>query len=193
LIQEFHMSAEETRRDSEIRQLCQRGRFSEALSLSHQFVDLLTSAYGPQHWKVAAALQNISGICRQIDDYDQAFAACNRAIAIVEQLGDRPKDLASLLSNLALLNLDLDRSQEAERHCRRAIQVLEAAGDADSEPLGAYIDNLALILARQGRFTDAIPYCQRALTIFETRLGRSHPKVAATVRNLGDLRKHAGL
>jgi hypothetical protein len=54
------------------------------LSLYRKFIDTLAATYGEHYWKVAAGLKNMSGICRQIDDYDQAFEACNRAIAIVE-------------------------------------------------------------------------------------------------------------
>lgn len=187
------LTTEESHRHTQITQLCQRGQFAEALSLSRQFVDVLTSFYGEDHWKVANALQQMSGICRQVDDYDQAFAACRRAIAIVEQMRGHPEQHASLLSNLALLNLDLDHLQEAESQCRRAVTLLEAEGDTDSKELGACLDNLALILARQGVFTGAIAYAQRALSIFKARLGPSHPKVAVTLRNLAELRRRAGL
>jgi tetratricopeptide (TPR) repeat protein len=182
------METEEKLQNTAIRKLCQQGRFSEALAISRRFVDTLCKTYGENHYKVAWVLQNMTGICRQLNDYDQAFKVCRHAIKILETLGNRPKDLATLLNNYALLHAEIEHLNEAEINCRRAVQVLEESGDTGTRELGAYWDNLAMILSRQGRFSDALNCCERALRIFERTLGDAHPKVTTTIRNLAELR-----
>ena len=157
-------------------------------SLTFSELKYLGGSEGNSH-QVVWALQNLTGIYRQLDRYNEAFASCRRAIGISLTIKDDVKGLASLHSNMALLHTDCEQYDEGELHCKYAIELLEKNGDTNSESFAAYLDNLALILTRQGRYRDALPHCQRAMLIFKSVLRPDHPKLAAMKKNLSDLRR----
>ena len=61
------MSAEDRRTENRIMSLCQEGRLSEALSLGKMHLDAAIKAHGENDPRVAYALQNLTGIYRQLN------------------------------------------------------------------------------------------------------------------------------
>jgi tetratricopeptide (TPR) repeat protein len=175
-----------------INKLCQENKYSEAIALMKTLIDNCTRAYGNNHYKIGHCHQNLARIYRAIGDYENAFSSCFYAIAVIEKLGNRERDLASLYCNISLLYADKEFYDEAEIYCKKSIELVESIGKIALKELGAYNDNMAMILFMQKKYSESELYCERGLIIFEGILEKNHPKIKSTKQNLADIKKLKG-
>ncbi len=61
------------------------GDYSSAETLNRRALEMSEKAYGPDHWRVAACLDNLAEIRRYMGDLPGADALLQRALAIREK------------------------------------------------------------------------------------------------------------
>jgi tetratricopeptide (TPR) repeat protein len=80
---------------------------------------LIEDRLGPEHPYTAQSLNNLAGLYRDQERYEEAEPLYQRALEIAERvLGPEPPNTAKTLNNLAELYRDQGRYEEAERLTR---------------------------------------------------------------------------
>lgn len=106
------------------------GKYAEALPRAESFLAILEKALGPEHPAVAASLNNLVGLYRNVGNYAKAEPLLQRALAIREKaLGREHPNVAASLNNLAALYRD--RGDIA-----RAIEFQTRGTDIEEKNLG---------------------------------------------------------
>ncbi len=108
-----------------------------------------------------------------------------RLVPEFEALGDSV-ELGRTLKQLASAQARVGDHQIALATFARAAAMLASTFTAENDPGEAnLLKEAAYSLAALGRFEEALNNYRRALAILETRVGASHPAVAATLHNIG--------
>jgi tetratricopeptide (TPR) repeat protein len=100
----------------------------------------------------------LGGIRNRQGRWEEAIAACRRAIEEAESVGE-PSALARALSGLDWALVESGRREEAT-HSWRALEIFEELGDLEHE--GVVLNNLGMFAYFDGRWDDAIALYQRA-------------------------------
>jgi CHAT domain-containing protein/tetratricopeptide (TPR) repeat protein len=117
--------------------LLQDKRFHEARTLAKEIVELNERLAGEKNIDVAASLNNLAYICKQLGDLDRAAEYYRLAVDIWESkaLADEAlysdPDYASVLNNLAMLHQSRGEQSEAEPIFRKSVRMLRASCGAD--------------------------------------------------------------
>jgi Tfp pilus assembly protein PilF len=113
--------------------LYQAGKFSAAIPIAQEAVELSEKALGADHPDTAAAVNNLGKLYYSMGDYAKAEPLYQRALKIYEKaLGpDRP-ETAQELNNLAELYRSNGDYAKAEPLYQRAIKIKEKAHTGDS-------------------------------------------------------------
>jgi CHAT domain-containing protein/tetratricopeptide (TPR) repeat protein len=173
--------------------LYQAGKYAEATDIAQRALALAERRFGPDHARVAAALNNLAALYDDQGRYAEAEPLYKRALAITEKaLGPDHPDVGVRLNNLAGLYLAQGRYAEAEPLYKRALAIAEKALGPDHPDVGIRLNNLAWLYKDQGRYAEAEPLTKRALAIAEKALGPDHPDVGIRLNNLAGLYEDQG-
>ena len=146
------------------------------------------TSYGPDHPKVATALNNLVLLLMAMNRLGEAEPLMRRALEIDEKsYGPNHPDVAKVLNNLAALLQTTNRLAEAEPLYRRALAIDEKSLGPDHPKVAIRLNNLAELLRATNRLSEAEPLCRRALAIGEKSYGPDHPTVAIRLSNLAEL------
>jgi len=66
-------------------QLSKQGRYTEALPLAQQTLEIREKALGPEHPDTAASLNDLAGLYRYLGDYCKSESLYNRALSVFEK------------------------------------------------------------------------------------------------------------
>jgi CHAT domain-containing protein/Tfp pilus assembly protein PilF len=185
---------EEIRRlQDRIGQLYHQGRYSEAIPLAQKQLNILEEALGPDHPNVAASLNNLALLYRDMGNYAAAEPLYKRSLAIGEKaLGPGHRDVAASLNNLALLYRDMGNYAAAEPLHKRSLAIWEKTLGPDHPNVATSLNNLAELYRDMGNYAAAEPLHKRSLAIWEKALGPGHRDVAASLNNLAGLYRDMG-
>jgi tetratricopeptide (TPR) repeat protein len=168
---------------------------AEPRAAADAFVSALTinARLGPDHPEVATSLSNLGLVLGDLEEFQAARDAHQRALTILEaRLGPDHPRVAITLNNLGLALRDLGELGAA-RYChQRALTIYEARVGPDHPDVALTLNNLGSVLQDLGELQAARDHLERALTIYEARLGPDHPQVALTLNNLGDVLQDLG-
>jgi serine/threonine protein kinase/tetratricopeptide (TPR) repeat protein len=168
-----------------------QGHYGEAREHHEQALHLRRDAFGPQHPRVAASLQNLGFLADIEGDLEQAREFYERALSITEVArGPEHPDVASALMALGHNANSLGKYEEAYTYYDRARAILER--NADQAALANALTGIGVTLSWQGKYDDAYLYHTRALAILERALGPSHPTLAISLTNLGATAENQG-
>lgn len=138
-------------------------------------------------------LNNLAGLYKSQQQYDQAEPLYLRALAIRSQkLGHKHPHVATSLNNLAVLCKAQQRFGEAQHLYLRAIEILEQNLGGEHLSVANTLQNLGSLYKSQHEYDVAESVYQRALAIREQQLGHGHPLVASTLNNLAGLYESQG-
>ena len=132
----------------------------------------------------AAALTTSGNALQQVGRFAEAITACQDAVAIFRETGNR-HGVATALNNLGLALAGPGRFDEAITAHQDAAAIRQETGDWHG--VARAVDNLGLALAGPGRFDEAITTHQYAAAIFR-ETGDRHG-VAMALANLGSALK----
>jgi tetratricopeptide (TPR) repeat protein len=160
-------------------------RLTDAKALQERALAIDETAYGPDHPNVAADLNNLAQVLRDLGQLQQARPLQERALAIDEAaLGPDHPNVATHLNNLALIVRDLGHPEQARPLQERALGIDEAALGPDHPEVATRLNTLALIVHDLGQPEQARPLQERALGIDEAAYGPDHPEIARDLTNL---------
>src|SRR5919202_1796307 len=169
-------------------QLYRAGRPAEAEPLWRAAVAQAEREFGPDSPRLAAGLDYLANLYRDLGRYAEAEPLYARELAIDERaFGPEHAHVGAALGNLALLYRLERRYAEAEPLFRRALAIQARALGPDHPEVATTLSNLAGLYRHQGRDADAEALYARALAIDEKALGPDHPTVARIRGNLAAL------
>ncbi len=147
-----------------------QARLTDAKTLLEGALAIDEAARGPDHPAVAARLNNLAQILRDLGQPEQARPVQERALAIDEAAyGPDHPDVARDLNNLAQILRDLGQPEQARPGQERALAITKAAYGPDHPDVAIRLNNLAVILRDLGQPEQARPLQERALAIDEAR------------------------
>jgi CHAT domain-containing protein/Tfp pilus assembly protein PilF len=174
-------------------QFFQQGKYTEAIPLAQESVQVAEATFGPEHPNVARSLNNLAALYDDQGRYADAEPLYKHALAIREKaLGPDHPRVATSLNNLAELYREQGRYAEAEPLFKRALAIREKAFGPDHPDVATSLNDLAALRDDQGRYADAEPLYKRALAIREKALGPDHQDVATDLNNLAELYREQG-
>jgi tetratricopeptide (TPR) repeat protein len=187
------------------------GRFAEAVPLLQRASRNPPMRTDAESLSAAETVNALGGAHKELGQLDEAVAAFDRAIGILEGLGAvGARDLAVVINNLGSVRADAGRSTEAEALYERALRVVatQKAGtvgshddeddedDDDDDDAGGGRDdlisadaynNLADLRHGAGRLDEARSLHARALRLRERVLGSEHGELAGSLNNVAVL------
>ncbi len=72
--------------NEKVEQLYKQGRYTEALPLAQQILEIQKKVLGPEHPNTAQSLNNLAELYRTLGDYSKAEPFYKRALAIYEKV-----------------------------------------------------------------------------------------------------------
>ncbi len=177
-----HDQDEEAKRSSlnqQVIELCQAGKFNEAVPIAQEFLELCEKRFGPDHPETADALCNLGEVYRSLRDYVRAEPLLKRALEIDEKaLGLDHPDTAWLLNNLGELYRATGDYAKAEPLLKCALEIDEKTLGPDHPDTATARDNLAALYYSMGDRGKAEALLQPALKIREESPGPENDDLA---------------
>jgi CHAT domain-containing protein/Tfp pilus assembly protein PilF len=168
-------------------ELYQAGKYSEAVPVVQQYIDIAASRFGEFHPVYADGLGSLGTIYQALNRSVEAEQLFKRALLIKEKaLGSNHLEVADAIHDLAELYRKQGRLSEAEPLYQRALSILEKALGPEHTSLGIVLGHLAEVYDAQGRHAEAEPLAKRSRA---TREGAASagPTVAAGTDGLPSL------
>ncbi|XFA72160.1 CHAT domain-containing protein [Thermosynechococcaceae cyanobacterium Okahandja] len=176
-----------------IEQLQRQGNYAAAIAPSQELVAIAERVLGANHPTVAATLNNLAVLYKELGNFSAAVPLYQRSLAIREQaLGPNHPDVATSLNNLANLYSDQGNYADALPLYQRSLAIRQQALGAGHPDVGVSLHNLAVMHHLQGNLTAALPFYQRSIALVEPTLGSNHPLVATLLNNLAELYRAQG-
>jgi tetratricopeptide (TPR) repeat protein len=163
-------------------------RLADAKSQVEKALAIDEAGHGPDHPDVAADLNNLALILRDLGQFGEARPLQERALAITEATyGPDHPDVAVCLASLAQTLLRLDQPGQARPLQERALAIHEASYGPGHPYVAIDLNNLGQILQDLGQHEQARLLQERALAIYEASYGPDHPYVASALHNLATI------
>ena len=168
------------------RLLSDQGKFPEATVALEQSLALREQVLGPDHWRLAAALNSLGEVLRSTGRYDEALARFERARKITEAaLGAEHPNVGAILNNIGAVYEGQSKHELSKAMYEQSLRIDEATFGAEHPRVAISLMNLGALLDARGQPAEAIPYFERALAIHRRVSGDKHPDVAMSLHNLG--------
>jgi tetratricopeptide (TPR) repeat protein/tRNA A-37 threonylcarbamoyl transferase component Bud32 len=170
------------------RLLGQQGKFAEAADVYRQALAIYRKLYGEENSFVAASLNNLAVMLKELTDYRGAEALFRKSLAMRRKLlGEEHPDVAASLANLASLLQDKREYAEAEQCYRQALLLRRKLFGENRARLAATMNNLATLLAARGDYAGSEALHRHALAICRKEWGEDHAEVGTSLYNLANL------
>jgi tetratricopeptide (TPR) repeat protein len=184
-------AAEASKTDSLSRQvveLCQAGKYQEAISIARQLLEISEKINGPEHPNTAVFLHSLALLHTRMRDYAKAEPLYQRALAIGERaLGPEHPLNAATLHSLAELYYSMRDYAKAEPLYQHALAIREKALGPEHPDTAGGLNDLAALYLAMGDYARAEPPYKRALAICEKAHGPEHPDTVKSLYNLATL------
>ena len=180
--------------NTQVNQLYQAGKFSEATPIAQQALALAERLNGPDHPTVVVTLGNLAVLHLLQGRYAEAEPLYKRSVGNPRKGGrDRgPRPGRPCSTTSAEVYRLQGRYAEAEPLYRRSLAIAEKAQGPDGPDAATPLNNLGLLYQAQRRYAEAEPLHKRSVTILEKALGPDHPSVATMLNNLAELYRTQG-
>ncbi len=164
----------------------QMGRFDEALALAEREATLCANR--DDRLCLAHALDNQAAVHASRGDFEVAEGLEERAVALGEEAGAAPLELARLLNGLGVTYGAHGRWDEARTIHERVLGIKESQLGRRSVSVAATLSNLGATAVFAGRLEEGERYYREALAIQQELLGSAPvAAIALTVANLGEV------
>jgi tetratricopeptide (TPR) repeat protein/CHAT domain-containing protein len=173
--------------------LFQQGKYTEAIPVAQQLLDIRKRTVGEDHPDYAAALNDLAQLYSSQGQYSDAEPLFKRALAIREKaLGPDHPDVAATLNPFGELYFAQGKYAEAEVAFKRALAIREKGLGPDHSDVAESVNDLAVLYDKQGKYSEAETGLKRALAIWEKTLGPEHAYVASGLNNLASIYQKQG-
>lgn len=174
-------------------ELIKAAKYSDALPLVQQALEIRKHEFGLRHHKTAESLGTLGLLYLSVGKTAQAEPLCRQALTISEEVsGSVHTNTAAALINLGTLYKVRGEYTEAEPLFRRAVQIYEKAPGAPALDLARAINNLGSFYETMGEFAKAEPLYQRSLQLREESAGPEDLDTATGLNNLAELYARKG-
>jgi tetratricopeptide (TPR) repeat protein len=137
---------------------------------------------------VVQVLLNLAVISTAVGDYPVARTRLERALLIVNTLGEEtPGERRAALSFLGRVLARMGEFTEAQEHLDHALLDAKAAFGAHHVYVADTLVGLAELAQLRGTGPAAKALLHEAITILEAQYGPNHPHIQATLTNFGQL------
>jgi tetratricopeptide (TPR) repeat protein len=142
---------------------------------------------------LAAALNSLALVCKDLAKYDEARALYQRALALVDTDSNANGDeIADLYHHLGGIEHARRNYAEGEVFARTGLEIRKRLGSADESALAADMVALAAILDGQQKFDEAEPIYLEALRVLERSPEKNASEIAVALNDLGALYTQRG-
>lgn len=173
---------------AQVNQLYEQGKYAEALPMARESVRVAEATYGPEHPRVALALNLLALLLTHQEKFAEAEPLYRRAVSINEKaLGPDNPEVGAVLNNLAELYRKTGHYADAEKLYQRVLSIQEKALGPNDPKVATDLNNLAVLYEQQGRYTEAEPLYRRAIAIDQKALGPEDSGLALDFNNLAAL------
>jgi tetratricopeptide (TPR) repeat protein len=131
-------------------------------------------------------LTNLAGIHVVRKNWDAAVSLFDRALSLVQNLGNHP-DVAAVWSSVGAMNYIRAAFPEAEKAFRKAYVIRLAAFGPHHPVVAGTAVNLAAALTAGGRYSEAERFYREALQVYENAVGPGASEVASTLEKMAEL------
>lgn len=156
--------------------------FNEAL-------EILLNLGLEEDYRAAALWNNMSVVRREKGQYDEAVEALNKALALIEKIGQAPEEMATSLINLGQLRIKQKKYDQAEENLKQAISMYEKELGTSYPHYAIALAGLAECYYFQGEYDLAEFNYVHALEDMEKRYGPSAHVVKSLSANLEQVRR----
>lgn len=171
--------------NTQVIQLYEQGRYSEAVRLADKVLALSENVLGPDHPDVGTSLDNLAALYYAMGDYARAEPLYERSLEIRERaLGPDHPDVGQSLNGLANLYSSMGDYAKAEPLYMQSLATWEKALGPEHPDVAKSLNNLAYFYNSIGKFSQAKPLYERSLIIWEKALGNEHPHLATGLDGL---------
>lgn len=155
------------------------GKYSKALPLFQQALQLARDLYGENDLTVATINSNLGLLFNTQHLYDKSLAFSRKALNIrLAILGDRHPDTLLSLNNIALASWFSGDLDEASKGFSRAYEISgQVLGTAHPTTI-QILNNYGFVLGDQGDFAYAASLLEKSVILAEDVLGQDHPSVS---------------
>jgi tetratricopeptide (TPR) repeat protein len=152
-----------------------RGKLSEAESLSRHALKLLDSSARDQSTDYAIACGNLADVLTEEGHYIEAAPLLDEALQIYQLKGQtRTKQYADLLAVKGELLFEQDRVREAIRALTEELQIRQHT-NAGPDQLGRLYQNFAVVFEKAGKLSKALEFLRKDQRIWSDALPDDHP------------------
>jgi len=159
------------------------GKREDALSALAWARTIWERTAGSDHPKVAKILSASSWLSSLNARHDEAIAAAERALAIVQKSA-QPREVSRAHLDLGRALHDAERFGLADPHLQKALELSQKAADDYAAGVAAY--TLAETRHREGFHRDAIDLCTKALRPWQGKDGPASPIQQSALRLMGE-------
>jgi serine/threonine-protein kinase len=171
--------------------LARQKRYSEAEPL---FKELLQQAQarGDEH-EAGSLLLNYANLKRLVGDFPAAESLSERAIAVLERLGEPANvSLWKALGNLGLLYREQGREQDAIKVLERSLAIRMRTEGPDSSIVAGAKKDLSHLYRAVGQLDTAQRYAEEALAIRQKIFSPNDRSIADTLESLAQIAQSRG-
>jgi eukaryotic-like serine/threonine-protein kinase len=161
------------------------GLYDRAQQLLEQALASGMRAFGPEHVRVAQALDYLGVVLADTGDYTRAGETLEQALAMRRRLlGTDHEDNAVTLAELGRVYQDQGFNDRAEPVHREALRIRRTVlGDGHRET-AVSLSDVASVLRLNGDLAGAEPLLRQCLDLNRKTRGAEHPNTAATLHDL---------
>ncbi len=164
-----------------------QGKNDEALAALERAITLYKKVLGPDHVKVARAMDGVATVYSSLARFDDAYDLDKQALDIAARaLGTSHPQLSAYLNNTGNQLFSLGRYDEARRDLLRALALSEATAGRDHPDTVAPLDTLGTVLVAMGKADEAAPLLARAKATLEKANRKETPDYATVLNDLGE-------
>jgi len=160
------------------------GDYAKAEAMAREALDLWKKVLGPNHAKLASALNKLAEALLQRGKDAEAEALLRDALALGRTGPGNDLSVAHSLNDLALLRKRQGQFAEAEALHREGHAIFTKLLGYEHPDVAQSLNNAAAALGKQGKYAEAEPLFREALAMRIKLLGSGHPRVSDTLDNL---------
>lgn len=165
-----------------------KGDVTRGLKIFAEAAKILSALGLDRDYRMATLHNNMSILCQDSGDFDQALLHLERALDILKGLSDSEAEIASTYSNMAQVHLRRGRLDDAFRACEAATGLFEKiSGDTDVH-YSAAVETRGQIKLASGDTEGALNDFHKALCPIERDYGSNTPAAAALKDLIEDIR-----
>lgn len=165
-----------------------KGDYESAAATYRRSLSNWEAVVGPDHPRVANALDGLAQAAAASGDYATAEPLQLRVLAIREKaLGPDHPEVGTTLNNLAVIYREKGDVERAVPLLLRDLAITEARLGPDHSFVAPTLSNLGIIHVQRQQYAEAEARFRRALSIQERALGPGHLAVGMTLSRIGRL------